>query len=323
MPPAPPVAPTLDLAAAYPSVSSTRAALAARDWPAIRASYSSLDWAGRALLVRAVKETNAVTPFLGEVVARDPADTLAATALAGRLIEEGWEIRTGARAQHVSREQFAAFHDHLRRAERLLVDATARDPDNVVAWTERLLTALGLGLGQAEARRRYDRLAAVDPRHLPAQAYLLQQLCPKWGGSFEKVHEFARECMLAAPPGAPNAVLVVSEHLERALELADNQGGSRTARFTAQLRRAEVRREVAEAAQRSVLHPDFRHEYDWVWVRNTFALAFSLGGEHAQAAAQFAALGPLASEFPWAYLGSPERAFAEHRARALKKGARS
>lgn len=309
--------PTADLAAAYPVVAGWRAALAARDWPAIRASYAPLDWTGRALLLRTIKETRDAAPFLREVVAREPADTLAATALAHCLVKLGWDIRSAARARYVSQQQFAAFHDHLRRAEQLLIDATAREPENVVAWTERLATARGLGLGQAEARRRYDRLAEHNPHHLPAQSYLLQQLCPKWSGSFEQVHQFARQCMLAAPPGAPNAVLVVIAHFEVALERAD-KSGSVAEYFHA----AQVRQEITEAAQRSVLHPDFRHDYDWVQVRNTFAAAFCLAGEYPAAAAQFAALGPLLSEFPWNYLGSPVRQFTAQRDHAVRKGGR-
>ncbi|GAA1897419.1 hypothetical protein [Asanoa iriomotensis] len=69
-------------------------------------------------------------------------------------------------------------------------------------WTARLTTARGLEMGQAEARRRYDRLAALDPHHLPGQRQLLQQLCAKWGWSLEDMHAFATEATSRLSDGA-------------------------------------------------------------------------------------------------------------------------
>ncbi len=317
MPPAPAIEPTIDILAAHPQFAAVRAALTAHDWPAVRVSYASLDWAGRDMLATIAADTDGAAELLRGVLATDPTDTLAAAVLGICLTDEGWAIRTAQRAKYVSKAQFSAFHDYLCRAEQVLIDATARDPGNVVAWTRRLITALGLQLGEAEARRRYGRLATHHPHHLPAQSALLQHLCPKWGGSFDKMHQFAWECMLAAAPGAHNGVLVVYEHVERGLEYADEGSSSIASHF----RRPEVRAEIAEAARRSVLHPDFRHDIGWVGVRNAFAMAFSLGGDHQAAAGQFAALGPLATEYPWEYLGDPVAKFTVYRERAYQKGA--
>lgn len=313
--PAPLPAPDFDPAAAYPEVSQLRAALAAGDWPAIRQLLDPLDWNGRTLLVRIAGEAKGIEPFLRSVMAQHPEDTVPATILASHLIEVGWDIRSDARAQHVSRDQFAQFHAYLRQAEQLLIDICARDPGNVAAWQLRLPTAMGLQLGQAEARRRYDRLARHAPHHLPAQTSLLQQFCPKWSGSWEKTFAFARECMLAAPEGAPNAVLLAEAHLER---WVDGDTSADRARYR---RDPQLRRDIWEAAQRSVLHPQFQHRHGWVWVRSTFALMLSVAEYWDAAAAQYAALGNLASEYPWSYLGGA-KGFEKYRAEAYEKGGR-
>jgi len=305
--------PNFDPAAAYPEVDAVRRALRGGDWPAVQQIFAGQGSDGRDVLTRAAGEVREAEGFLRSMAQRDLTDTLAGTLWASWLVEAGWKIRTGYRAQHVSREQFAAFHDHLRRAEQVLIDVTAREPGTAEAWTLRMMTARGLELGQAEARRRYDQLSRHVPHHLPAQAQLLQQLCPKWSGTFEKMHSFARDCMLAAPEGAPNAMLVAQGHLEHWLDLPAGDDE----RY---LRDPPVWQEIQEAAQRSVRHPAFRRVPGWVWAENTFAVAFSLAGDHTSAAASFAAIGHLASEFPWAYLDDPAAAFTRYRDKALAKG---
>ncbi|MFG1890414.1 hypothetical protein ACGFIR_21430 [Micromonospora sp. NPDC049051] len=311
--PAPLPVPNFDPAAAFAEVTHLRAALAGGDWPGVRRLLEPLDWDGRTMLVRVGGEVDGIEPFLRSVLARQPDDTLAATLLASHLIEVGWKIRSDARAAHVSREQFDRFHTHLRQAEQLLIDVCARDPGNVAAWQLRLPTAMGLQLGQAEARRRYDRLVAYAPHHLSAQTSLLQQYCPKWSGNWEKAFAFARECMLAAPEGAPNGVLVAEAHLER---WVDCDTSAQRAQY---LRDPQVARDVREAAERSVLHPAFQHRPGWVSVRSVFALMLSRLEMWDAARAQFEALGNLGSEYPWSYLGGA-KGYVRYRAEAYEKG---
>ncbi|MET7380592.1 hypothetical protein ABZT08_17525 [Streptomyces sp. NPDC005526] len=307
--------PDFELASAYPEVAWVRQAAAAWDWAALRQYVDSLPpGTDRAFVVRVISEVPGVEQSLRELVAAAPYDVFALTVLGAREIQVGWGIRTAARAEQVSREQFAAFHERLREAEKLLIRATALDPTQDAAWAERLNTARGLQLGQNEARRRYDRLAAHHPHHFTGQARLLQQLCPKWGGSWENAHGFARECLLGAPAGALNGGLVAETHVEHWLDLPAGQ------ERTDYLRRPHVHAELVEAAERSVSHPEFRRPYGWVTVQGSFAALFSLIGDRARAAEHFRALGNLASEYPWAYLGKPAEAYVKHRDAALARG---
>ncbi|MER8030888.1 hypothetical protein ABTZ78_18230 [Streptomyces bauhiniae] len=75
-----------------------------------------------------------------------------------------------------------------------------------------------------------------------------------------------------------------------------------------------------ESAGRSVAHPDFARGYGWVGVEGTYAALFSLMGDTTRAAHHFRALGNLASEFPWSYLGKPAEAYVKHRDAALARG---
>jgi hypothetical protein len=188
----------LDPAAGLERLSPLRSALAAHDWPGSRRILDEAGPSERSLLVLTAGPYDP-EGFLSHVLARDPDDSRAAALLAQHLVVTAWQARTQAPAEQVGRDRFRQFDDGLRRAEQVLIEAAARRPDDPTLWVVRLSTARGLGLDLSEIRRRYDRLAALDPAHLPGQAELLQALCPKWGGTWPAAFGFAKECATAAP----------------------------------------------------------------------------------------------------------------------------
>jgi hypothetical protein len=287
----------LDRAAAYPEIAGLRAALRRRDWPACRAVLDQLEQMARSDALHACAGEVGLEDFLRAVLAADVTDASAAALLGHHLIHVGWEIRSGFYAEQVSAQQFRQFHDWLRRAELVLIDAAARHPKDPAIWTARLLTARGLQLGLAEARRRLDRALAAQPHHLPAQLQFLQSACPKWDGTWELVHGFAREAMLAAPPGSPHAVLVVHAHVEHIFGADDTD----VFRYLAN---DAIRAEIYEAAHRSIWHPEFRHGPGWLPALSAFAMIFTMLDDRRSAATAFAGLGNLASDYPWNQVGN-------------------
>ncbi|MFI5840755.1 hypothetical protein ACIA8K_13705 [Catenuloplanes sp. NPDC051500] len=300
--------PDFDAAGAYPEVGSLRAALRSGDWAAAREIYDPLGWDGRALLVAEGGEVRDAGDLLRRVVAADPADGAAAAMLGCHLVRAAWRVRSSAPAKHVGADQFRGFHDLLRQADVVLATATGQDPGNLAAWQQRVIVARGLELGQGEARRRYDRAAAIDPHHRATQTSYLQQLCPKWSGDLRTLHGFARERMLTAPAGAHNAVLVVDAHLEQLL----SDGAEH-------MRSADVRAQLHEAADLSIWHPDFRRTPGWVAVLNYFAAGFAAAGEDRAAARVFTELGPHATDLPWNYLSRFRERLARHPHRTFNR----
>ncbi|MEU9004607.1 hypothetical protein [Streptomyces sp. NPDC048551] len=312
--------PLLDPTEHFPALAALRSAVRLKDAAAVAAAYEALpDEDDRALACWTVAKTPDAEAFLRDHTGRHPGDPLFATLLATALVHRGWEIRSAARAQHVSRQQFDSFHAHLRRAEVLLIDVCAAHPDFGAAWSLRLTTARGLELGQGEAMRRYERLTEHHPHHFSGQAQLLQQLCPKWGGGWEEAQGFARVCARAAPEGSPNGALVAEVQMERYLELCQDHGKSAAETY---LRAPEQHTALQEAAARSVLHPAARPDaFRTVNAHNDFAAVHSAAGRHAEAAPHFRALGDRACDYPWGYLnGDHAAAFARHRKTALAKG---
>jgi len=297
-----------------PELVPLREAVGKADWDAVQACFAALDSAEKISFASGlVAGTEGIEGFLRRAAARHPDAPLPRTLLADHYVRIGWGIRSRAQAEHVSREQFDRFHEWLRRAEQILIEVCAEQPTYAHAWTVRQLTARGLELGQAEARRRYDRLSLHHPHHYPAQTQLLQQLCPKWGGSWEAAHGFAREATAAAPDGSHSGALVAHAHLEHWLDL-------KGAGAAAYMRDVAVRNDLRLAAQASVLHPDHRPGWHGRGAHSAFAMAFSLGGHHADAAPHFRELGDRPTEFPWQYLSDPADAFVKYRKYALAEG---
>ncbi|MFJ9868555.1 hypothetical protein [Streptomyces sp. NPDC101165] len=306
-----PSRPVTDPFDALPELAPLRTAAQAGDWAATQDFFSGRDSADEvSFAAGALADLAGTEGYLEEAAQALPGDPLPRTLLAERYIRIGWAIRSGAGAEHVSRDQFDQFHAWLRKAEHILIEVCAEHPDHAPAWTARLLTARGLELGQSEARRRYDRLSVHHPHQFRAQSQLLQQLSPKWGGSLEATHDFALECVSAAKDGSPAGILIAEAHIEHWLELSGVAG-------TEYLRSVSVRNDLRQAAQASVLHPDHRPGRHWFTGHSAFALAFSLGGHLKDAAPHFAALGNTAAEYLWRYLGDWESRYATYRTAAL------
>ncbi|WP_232050501.1 hypothetical protein [Actinoplanes sp. OR16] len=284
-----------DPAAAYPGITALRAALARRDWAGARAVLDSVTPADRTALIRTCGDEKDLEDFLRYVLRGDPRDGAAAALLGFHLTYLGWEIRSAAWAKDVSEEQWAGFREHLRKAELVLIDAAAYNPGDPAVWTSRLLTARGLSLGIAEIRRRYDRLNAAVPHHLPGQMELCYSLEPKWFGSWEELHSFARDASLAALPGSPHGVLMAEAFFSRYGAADDDAERARL------LQDQQLRSDLQQVAHHSVLHPRFNREYGWVRAVNAYAALFSVLGDQPNAARMFGLLGNLATVEPWAH----------------------
>ncbi|NUU16140.1 hypothetical protein HP550_02600 [Cellulomonas humilata] len=293
-----------------PGTDVLRDAAIVQDWPALRRHLEDArDADGLAFGVDVLAELPGLEVFLEKVLAEEPHDVLARTLLAARYVRIGWWVRGRGDADSVSGDQFEQFHSWLRRAEQILVDVCAERPDLAPAWTTRIMTARGLELGQAEARRRYTRLAVHHPHVLAAQEQLLQQLCPKWSGSWEIAMAFAREVAAAAPPGAPSGAVIATMYIER--WLAESEADA------PEIASPAARDELCAAGTRTAWASATSLGPYEVHVHSAFALAFSLGGHARDAAPHFRVLGNRTSSHVWSYLNDPSAAFWQFHSAAL------
>lgn len=289
----------------YPELAAVRSAVRSRDWDATAAELAVLRPQHLSLALELVADEDGVEGMLERAVDAAPGDPLASTFLARRYASIGWGVRTGARAADVPAAQLAEFRTWLVRAEQLLVEVCADHPEHVPAWETRLLTARGLELGLSEARRRYDRLAALSPHHHRAQRAFLLQLVPRWGGSWEAAEAFVAECATGAPEGAASRGLAASLMVERWLELGE------VPRDDAGLER------LRRTARESVLHADHVPGPDGDTVHAELALLLTFVERHRDAAPHFTVLGDEPVPSGWEYLDHGDEWYARSRAQAL------
>lgn len=274
----------------YPDLAPLRTALRAKDWSAVVAFFDHLpEHDDPTVATYMVGETRGVEKFLRTAGGGPAASTLAGSLLGARLVTMAWDARGAGGVKQTSNRQFREFHKILLQAEQVLSEVTAENPADVAAWSSRLRTARGLSMGLDEANRRYERAAKARANPFTAQLSHVQQLCPKWGGSLERMHAFARACADNAPAGAFNATAVAEAHLEHAYHEGTFQ----------YLRQPAVLAEIQDAAARSVGHPDRRQVHGWVQAESTFAYVLWHAGDRAGAAARMAVLGNRVTDYPW------------------------
>lgn len=278
-----------------PEFAALRDALRAGDWGGAEEVLRAFEPDTAAYAISLIGEIDGVETLLQDGVADDPGSACARTTLAMRYVMIGWAIRTGARAENVSREQFEGFRTWLVAAEQLLIDACALEPGFAPAWGVRVLTARALEVGPAEAWRRFERVRGISPHDLPAQIHMLEYLLPKWAGDDEQSRGFAFETAEQAPPGSPSGALVALYHLERWLEL---DGGDPGREY---MRGASVVQELQDAAARSVRHEQHGGGPLGIQAHSAFAMAFWLADRPDEAAAHFAAMEGRMTDLPWTY----------------------
>ncbi|MEV4599381.1 DUF4034 domain-containing protein [Amycolatopsis sp. NPDC049253] len=177
-------------------IDEARQALVTGGWePAARLlTEIGTDWDRRTFLVRQ----------LGEVVANDeiglerwqserPGDADAAAVNVESLVQLAWQVRSGLRAEHVSREQFQKFFAILESAVPAAHEAAALAPEDPTPWVTMLAVARGRQYDNDTFREVWNELVARDPLNLPAHGSALQYWCEKWFGSHELMWAFAEE----------------------------------------------------------------------------------------------------------------------------------
>ncbi len=295
----------------YPDLEAFADATRSRDWPRLRQLIEALPGDADACVPLVIAaEVRGGERFFAEVLRAEPDSVPARILLGSRLIIQAWEARTAYSASFVSNAQAEVFHERLHRADEVLAEAVDRDPANAAAWSFRVTTARGLGLGLAEARYRYQRVAASGPHHFYAQQSMLQHLCPKWGGDLDTMHAFARDAMIAAGPGGLSGALVPAGMIEHLLTL--NKPGQ-----MAYLRSPHVVPQLEAAATWSVMNPNFHQSPGWLWAHNVFAYMWVAVGLPARGKVHFDIADRRAGKHPWDALPDPNESYLSIRKRAM------
>jgi hypothetical protein len=273
------------------------------------------DWDLRSFYVTELSDIPGRPEWLDEWVAARPGSALPLLFRGSHSKNWAWEARGGGRATTVKEDAWPLFHARLVDADRDLARAAALDERDPTPWSQALIVARGLSLGQPELRRRFDEAYRRHPHDGAACVNMIQGMARKWGGSNEAMLEFARWASGEVPDGHQVHKVVALAHIEMWLDAP--KGNPQQTYFSS----PAVKQEVLAAAQRSILSPAYaRSGSPLSWAdRNVFAFCFRLMHDYAAQIQQMMLIGPHVLEFPWQYQGKPAQKYEAHRQHAFQQ----
>lgn len=277
------------------------------DWPAVKAALAPFDLGRDDQVLGELADLDGVQNWIGRAVEEDKEYRATALLISGaRHVNWGWEARTSALAVDVSQAQWRVFHERLRIAEELLLEAAELQPEWVTPWRRLLTSGRGMSLGPAVNETRLDAALRRDPLNLDAHIQWVSQLQPRWGGKPGEALAFAREAFAGAPDGNRLGCVIAMAHIEDWVESSRQNC----------LVTPEIQDELLEAAERSILHRAHVRRPGWQEDFNTFAMALSLASESIALPRVFRVLGGAYTPWPWKYMSQPEKMYARARRNA-------
>jgi hypothetical protein len=143
-------------------------------------------------------------------------------------VNQAWLCRGGDVAAKVTQKGWEGFANNLALARPWLVDSWNKNPHDPAAATEMIAVAMADdGQSTDTMREWFDRAVAADFDYIPAYSNYRWGLRPRWGGSYDAMNAFGREC---AATGRYDT-MVPNERIATAMDISDdaNDGGAQYA----------------------------------------------------------------------------------------------
>lgn len=305
---APAIHPTLDPALGDDQAWKLRGDLERGDWASSHERVErTRDWDDREFLVSALIQWRGRPGWLDEWVQARHDSSIPYLMRGAHGVIWAWEARGSGMADTVNEAGFDTFHQRLMQAEEDLLRAGRLDEADPTPWVWMLPAIRGLQEGIEAGLACFKQVQKRYRWSVNGHIQMLQLLTEKWGGSHLAMFEFARAASAAAPVGSLVHRVIADAHSERWLYVRNWDKDRKAA--DGYFRRSEIRREIEEAAQRSIWAPGFTPSRRAVIDRNMFAFCFTLMGDFKAARREFDAIGPIVTASPWSMLGEPVAAF--------------
>lgn len=277
------------------------------NWPALKQALAPFDLGRDHRVLGELVSVDGLQDWIGRPVAEDKEHRATALLISGaRHIVWGWEARTSARAVDVTRDQWRIFHERLELAEEQLLEAAELEPGWITPWRQLLTSGRGISRGTAVNEARFEAALRRDTLCPETHLEWLSQLQPRWGGEPGEALAFARKALARTPQGHPLGSVIAMAHIEEWVESDDADC----------LATPEIRAELRNAADHSILHPAYRRRPGWQHDFNTFGMALWLAGEQHTIQRVFRTLDGAYTRWPWVFFGDPEKEFARAHRRA-------
>jgi hypothetical protein len=282
----------------HPQVGEAAAYCDQRNWRELGRLYESLDHYQTHLITEGLSEIIKDDGFFDSWCEKSRGYYLPHLLRGTLLLKRAWVYRGGGRAHEVEGQRWPKFFDALESSFESLTAAMNSNPAISEAPARAIRTLMGLSAEWEDIDEMYARLRATGEPNFCGEINYLIASCEKWLGSHDKMFEFARRTY--SNDAHPSfAGLIAEAHQERHLYISrwdDDDDAAET-----YLSSESVHAELTAASQYLLAHTQDRPIFETIEAHNYFALIFSLGENHAQAAAHYAAIGKGLSLHPWEF----------------------
>lgn len=308
-PPSPFKAPSvLDPALGDWELNRLRTELVRGEWQRThKALEACRDWDRRSFMVEVLAEQKGRPIWLHEWVKAEPQSSIGYLIRGAQGIRWAWQARGSGRAATVDKETWELFFQRIGEATKDLTQALRIDPVDPTPLSWLLTAGLGISAPKEEMDWCLETLLKLDLENYAGRHSYLTSQSKRWGGSHEKMFEFARATSAAMPAGSPSHAIVCDAHVERWLYAwaFDKDHSSKLGYFRA----PEVQEEIVRAWENSAGSPQFKRSAHEPHALNSFAFCFHMARDTSRARAAFEALGARICKMPWAFLEDPLSAF--------------
>jgi tetratricopeptide (TPR) repeat protein len=155
-----------------------------------------------AFLLYAFWSSYPLTPKMGydrmkeiDILAKNGAPEWLTEYLRGNTaIQMAWDARGSGYASSVSKDGWDKFGDYLKQADRYLDHSIQLNPQNYLAYRDKITTAMGHGTS-AQELDNFRKAIAINPDNSTHMSTLLTALLPRWGGSRREMMQLLLEGM--------------------------------------------------------------------------------------------------------------------------------
>ena len=126
--------------------------------------------------------------------AKDPGNPIAAVVLGDFYTTDAWTARGSGWASTVTADGWRLFADRLSRAENILTDAYAKNPEEASTCRVMMTVVLGQEKPRDQMELWFQRGIKIDPNSYSIYMAKRYYLLPRWYGSEQEVRDFGTEC---------------------------------------------------------------------------------------------------------------------------------
>ncbi|GAB2647850.1 hypothetical protein GCM10027035_46870 [Emticicia sediminis] len=163
--------------------------LTKRNFSTFSEEFEKRTWDEKSLFLTGLAHNNLFTKTFTEWILIEPKSYIAHLFKGVNHVFCAWESRSSKLAKEVSQEQWGGFVENLQKAKYHLEESISIKP-NAEAYARLIAVCMGLNDSTGELSN-FEAAIKIQPDHLGAHLSYATTLTPKWGGSREKMYEFA------------------------------------------------------------------------------------------------------------------------------------